>query len=198
MPVNNDRMLENPYQTPNDATTSDAATTLPLNREIRLSGSMPLSDVLHTQLLILSRRWLYAVLCLAMYVGFVLACGMLNPSESLFGNTFATLGLVVMPAILPFTLLMVYLRLRRDCRQQIGIFAITETILAADGIHSRTISKTANIPWDSFSSFIASSRVVLLFLRDSNNHLIVSRHKLSNPEDWAYLLEFLHSRFPTH
>ncbi len=198
MPVNNDRMPDNPYQTPSDATTGDASETHRLSREIRLSGSMPLGDVLHTQLLILSRRWLYAVLCLAMYVGFVLACGLFNPSESLFGNTFATLGLVVMPAILPFTLLMVYLRLRRDSRQQIGIFAITETILSADGIHSRTNSKTANIPWASFSSFMASSRVILLFLQDSNNHLIVSRHKLTNPEDWAFLLEFLHSRFPKY
>ena len=188
---------ENPYESPATARSGESPTT-ELPREIVLEGSMPVNDVLHTQILVLSCRWVYAVLCLVMYVGFVFACAMLNPGGSLFGSTFTVLGLLVMPAILPFTLLMVYLRLLRDSKNRVGIFAVTSTVLAADGIHSRSDQATGTIPWTSFGGFLASSRVVLLFLKDSNNHLIVSRNKLAEPKDWPVLLEFLHARFPRH
>ena len=189
-------MTQNPYQAPSEVRQSPRPSEPTLSRDILLKGSMPVRDVLHTQLLVLSRRWVYALLCFAMYIGFVFACAMLNDSGSLFGSTFTVLGLMVMPAVLPFTLLMVYLRMLRDAKHQTGIFAVTETTLSQDGIQSKTNNKQARIPWNSFRSFLPSSRVILLFLRGSNNHLIVSRAKLENPEDWPLLLEFLHDRFP--
>lgn len=157
---------------------------------------MPIRDVLHTQMLILSRRWIYATIVFALYVGFVVACSFLSPAGSLFGSTFMVLGLVVMPAILPFTLFMVYIRLIRDSKRQIGIFAKTETILSADGIRARVNEDNATIPWSTFHSFVCSQRVVLLFLKNTGNHLIISRAKLASREDWGLLLDFLHARFP--
>lgn len=187
----------NPYEAPGEHESfSVAEDVFALPHDIVLRGTMPVGDVLHTQLLLLSRRWGYALVCLAMYVGFVIACGMFSPSESLFSNTFAVLGLIVMPAILPFTLLMVYLRLLGDSKKKIGIFAETETLLTNDGINSRTDPDKTEIPWPAFGSFVASQRVILLFVRGSNNHLIVSRKKLAKPSDWPLLLEFLESRFP--
>ena len=188
---------ENPYQSPSTSRTGESG-EYTLSREIVLQGSMPVKDVLHTQLLVLSRRWIYAVLCLSMYIGFVFACAMFNPGGSLFGSTFTVLGLLVMPAILPFTLLMVYLRLLRDARNRVGIFAVTRTELSNAGIDSQSELNHASIPWTAFGGFMASSRVVLLFLKDSNDHLIVSRNKLAEPTDWPVLLEFLQARFPRH
>lgn len=187
----------NPYQSPPDpqpnyAPSEDAR----LSQEIVLEGSMPIRDVLHTQILILSKRWIYAVLCLGLYVAFVVALGTLNPSGGLFGSTFMVLGLIVMPAILPFTLLMVYLRLLKDARRKVGIFAETKTVLAAEGIRSTVNGEATPIPWSTFNGFLCSQRVVLLFLKGSSNHLIVSRTKLAHAEDWYVLLEFLHQRFP--
>lgn len=190
-------MAQNPYQSPNEAHRSQSANAGELRRDITLRGSMPVRDVLHTQLLILSRRWHYALFCLCMYVVFVVALGMLDPAESIFGNTFTVLGLIVMPAILPFTLLMVYLRLSGDARRQVGVFAFTETNLSTEGIESTLNGESVSIPWSSFNSFMHSQRVVLLFLRESNNHLIVSRAKLTEPDDWSQFLEFLHDRFPS-
>ena len=190
-------MDRNPYQPPQDETHTFAPSeSAQLKRAITLHGSMPIRDVLHTQMLILSKRWIYALICLALYAGFVIALSVLNPTGWMFGRTFVVLGLIVMPAILPFTLFMVYIRLVRDSRRQIGIFAKTETILSPDGIRARVNDDDASIPWSTFNSFLCSQRVVLLFLKDTGNHLIISRAKLANAEDWSILLQFLHERFP--
>lgn len=190
-------MVENPYQSPSDSTEVPVSSRRPLIRDIVLQGSMPVRDVWHTQILILSRRWHYALICFVMYVSFVLLLSMLDSSESLFGSTIAVLGLMLMPAILPFTLLMVYLRLTSDAKRKVGVFAVTKTLLTNDGIQSSVNEEDVSIPWSSFSSFTHSKRVALLFLRESNDHLIVSRAKLSNPEDWTMLIEFLNDRFST-
>lgn len=193
-------MIErNPYETPRDPPPRlNPSADARLPREIVMEGSMPIRDVLHTQMLILSKRWIYAALCLGLYVAFVIALGTLNPSGGLFGSTFMVLGLIVMPAILPFTLLMVYLRLLRDAQKATGIFARTKTVLAADGIQSSVSDEEASIPWSTFNGFICSNRVALLFLRESSNHLIISRTKLVNGEDWDVLIDYLHQRFPKH
>ncbi len=190
-------MEHNPYQPPQDASREQTySPNAVLPREITMEGSMPVRDVLHTQLLILSRRWIYAVLCLGLYVGFVLALGLLNPTGNVFGSTFMVLGFIVMPAILPLTLVMVYLRLLRDSNRKIGIFSKTETVLAPDGIRSTMTNDGASIPWSTFNGFLNSQRVVLLFLKKTSNHLIISRTKLTEPDDWDVLLEFLDQRFP--
>lgn len=159
---------------------------------------MSIRDVLRTQILILRRRWPYAVLTLAIYIAFVVTLGLFTPNDALFGNTFMLLGLIVMPAILPFTLLMIFLRLKRDAKLKVGIFAATETRLTASGIKTSTDERGASIPWSSFSRFLWSEHVVLLFLKESNDHLIVARSKLVRKEDWSILLDFLHLRFPSN
>ena len=107
-------MSDNPYSAPkNDSRDVPIQAWENLPREILLSGSMSIRDVLQTQSLILRHRWLYAVLTLGIYISFVLVLGLFTPGDTLFGNTFMVLGLIVMPAILPLTLLMIYLRLRR-------------------------------------------------------------------------------------
>ena len=190
-------MDENPYESPS-IQPSKTAGPATLRRDIMLRGSMPVRDVLHTQLLILSKRWHYALLCLVMYVAFVVALSLLDSSGSMFGNTFAVLGLMVMPAILPFTMLMVYLRLTSDARRRVGVFAITETKLTNDGINSTIDGENVAMPWSSFNGCMHSKRVALLFLKDSNNHLIVSRAKMTDPDDWSLLLEFLAEKYPVH
>lgn len=139
---------------------------------------------------------MYALLCLGLYIGFVLALGLLNPTGAIFGGTFMVLGFIVMPAILPLTLAMVYIRLVRDSKRQIGIFAKTETVLARDGIRSTATNDGVAIPWETFNGFLNSQRVVLLFLKETGNHLIISRTKLTQPDDWDVLLDFLDERFP--
>ena len=190
-------MPDNPYQSPQDAERlASVANGASLARDVVLQGSMPIRDVIHAQVLLLSRRWPYAALCLAMYVVFVLALGTLNPGVPMFGNTFTVLGLIVMPAILPLTLGMVYVRLRREARKKVGIFAVTQTTLSQQGIDSLINQERVSVPWTAFRGFTSSRRVVLLFLNESNNHLIVSRKKLKHPHDWSLLLDFLHDRFP--
>lgn len=190
-------MADNPYESPQhvEAFASHEQRVV-LTRDVVLQGSMPIRDVIHAQVLVLSRRWPYAALCLSMYVVFVLALGTLNPGVPILGNTFTVLGLIVMPAILPLTLGMVYLRLLRDARSKVGVFAVTHTTLSQKGIDSIVNDEQVTVPWSSFRGFAASRRVVLLFLSESNNHLIVSRKKLANPHDWSLLLDFLHDRFP--
>ena len=187
-------MESNPYASP-QSPRSSASSFVDLPHDVVLRGSMPIRDVVHTQWLILSRRWPYVVLCLGMYVVFVLSLGLLSSVSSLFGSTFLVVGLVVMPGILPFTLLMVFLRMRRDATNRVGIFAVTETIISTSGIRSNAGQDSVWIPWSTFQSCQCSGRVVLLFLKDSNNHLIVSRSKLERSEDWPILIEFLTDRF---
>ena len=158
---------------------------------------MSVRDVLDTQRVILTKRWGYAAVCFLLYVAFVLALGMLSPSGSLFGNMFLFLGLIVAPGILPFTLLMIYLRLRRDHQRKAGVFAVTRSTLTNQGIEAELHGHSTTMPWSDFDSFLAAPRVVLLFLKGSSNHLIVSRSKLRNPDDWLLLLDFLHAHFPS-
>lgn len=191
-------MNNNPYSPPkDDPSVSYESESAVLPRDIFLTGSMSIHDVLRTQVLILRRRWLYAFLTLGTYIAFVLVLGLFTPGDSIFGNTFMLLGLVIMPAILPFTLLMIFLRLRRDAKLKAGIFAATETRLTAIGIETLSGENQASISWTSFSRFLCSQHVILLFLKDSNDHLIVARSKLVNPEDWSVLSDFLHQRFPS-
>ena len=188
-------MDHNPYAAPKNASsqaTDDNGARLP--HEIQLRGSMSVRDVLMTQALLLRHRWFYAALTLGIYISFVLALGLLSPN-GLFGSTFMVLGLIIMPAILPFTLMMIFLRLRRDANQQVGIFAATETRLSDDGIHTQMDQSDPALKWASFSRFLASEHVILLFLKDSNDHLIVARSKLVDPEDWSKLLQFLSQRY---
>jgi len=191
-------MNDNPYSPPKDDPLAPQileSATLP--RDILLTGSMSIKDVLRTQILILRRRWLYAFLTFGTYIAFVLVLGLFSPdNSSLFGNTFMFLGLIVMPAILPLTLFMIFLRLQRDSKRNTGIFAVTETRLANDGIHTSMTDNEMTIPWSSFSRFLASEHVVLLFLEESNDHLIVARSKLVQEADWPVLLGFLNARFP--
>lgn len=190
-------MNDNPYSPPKEdplAPVIEESARLP--HGILLTGSMSIKDVLRTQILILRRRWFYAFLTLGTYIAFVLVLGMFSPDSSLFGNTFMFLGLIVMPAILPLTLFMIFLRLRRDSKLKIGIFAVTETRLANDGIHTSMTDNEMTIEWSSFSRYLASEHVVLLFLEESNDHLIVARSKLVQEDDWPVLLSFLKARFP--
>ncbi len=161
-----------------------------------LRGSMPMRDVWYSQFLIFMRRWPYVVLCLLIYTVFVIVLAMLNRADSLFSSTYLVLGLIVMPGILPLSLLMVCLRLRRDSQRRVGLFAVTESALTQEGIEAAIGGDKVSLKWDAFREFISSQHVVVLFLRDNNAHLIVSRAKLSNPEDWLVLLAFLHERLP--
>lgn len=190
-------MRENPYAAPKDARATppdDSWARLP--HTIPLAGSMSVRDVLLTQALILKHRWFYAVLTLGIYIAFVFVLGLFTPGDRLFGNTFMVLGLIIMPAILPLTLLMILLRLRRDAKQQIGMFTATETRLTSEGIHTSMTPEDAPVPWSTFSRYLDSQHVVLLFLQDSHDHLIVARSKLVNADDWPVLLEFLRKRYP--
>lgn len=190
-------MSTNPYAAPQtnpDVSGLDALQELP--HDILLHGSMSIRDVLRTQALILRHRWFYAVLTLGIYIAFVFVLGMFTPGSTLFGNTFMVLGLIVMPAILPLTLLMIFLRLQRDSKQKTGIFAVTETRLSNVGICTTMNDNEIMIPWDSFTRFLYSQHVVLLFLEDSNDHLIIARSKLVQEDDWPILLGFLLKRYP--
>ena len=187
---------QNPYQSPSDPDTAPPTPRARLAREIKLHGSMPLTDVLHTQFLIVAKRWPYAALCLLIYTAFVVTLALLNRESSLFSNTYLVLGLVVMPGILPLAFFMVYLRLRRDAKRQVGIFAVTNSTLMQDGIEASVDGETVSVPWSAFSGFLSSPRVVILFLKDSNAHLIVSRAKLAHQEDWPRLQSFLHDQLP--
>ena len=168
----------NPYSAPkNDPHAHMESAQLP--RDILLEGSMSIQDVLRTQVLILRRRWPYAVLTLGIYIAFVLTLGLFTPNDALFGNTFMLLGLVIMPAILPFTLFMIFLRLKRDAKLKIGIFAATETRLTTNGIQTSKGEGQASVPWSSFSRFLCSEHVVLLFLKAvSYTHLTLPTKRI--------------------
>lgn len=189
----------NPYASPKhddrEPSKEPEISSARLPHDILLSGSMSVHDVLRTQLLILKHRWFYAALTLGIYVAFVIVLGLFTPGDRIFGNTFMVLGLVIMPAILPFTLLMVFLRLQRDAKHKAGIFAVTETRLSNEGIHTNIQQAEGALPWATFSHFLCSPHVILLFLKDSNDHLIVARSKLVHDDDWEVLLHFLNDRF---
>ena len=186
---------ENPYRAPQEHTVAEhEPPPALLRKQIMLRGSIPVRDVFHAQFLILAKRWPYLLMCLAIYLAFVVVLAMLNGSQSLFANTFMVLGLLVMPGILPLSMLMVYLRLHRDSRHRVGIFAATESRLTQEGVIAERSGQTAAIPWSAFSGFLPSHQVVVLFLKESNSHLIVSRAKLAEADDWPLLLEFLHER----
>ena len=187
---------ENPYASPPDPDQTQVPAGGILQRDILLRGSLPVGDVFHSQFLIVAKRWPYVMLCLLVYATFVVALAVANRADSLFSSTYLLLGLVVMPGILPLSLLMVYLRLRRDARKRIGIFAVTESTLTTDGIEASMQGRHVSLPWTAFGGFAPSPRVVILFLKKSNSHLIVSRTKLTRQDDWPLLLSFLHERLP--
>lgn len=189
-------MNDNPYSAPQERKTSELPAGSALPHDVLLSGSMSIRDVLNTQILILRKRWFYAAVTLTIYVAFVLVLSMF-PGGSMFGNTFLLLGLVIMPAILPLTILLVYGRLKRDADRKQGIFAVTESRLTNAGIHTKIAGKedAVTIEWSAFSSFLASPQVVLLFLAESNDHLILARSKLVNEDDWQVLQSFFAARF---
>ena len=142
---------QNPYQTPFDAHTHPTNGGARLARDVVLRGSMPMRDVWYSQFLILMRRWPYVVLCLLIYTVFVIVLAMLNRADSLFSSTYLVLGLIVMPGILPLSLLMVYLRLRRDAQRRAGLFAVTESALTQEGIEAAVgrqgIPKMGCVSW---------------------------------------------------
>ena len=182
-------MNQNPYESPSES--ERRSDDCVLHEEIHLSGAMTVRDLLHAQWLILSQRWIYAVICLGLYVLFVLALGLLNTR----GSFFLLLGLIVMPALLPLTLTFVSLRLRREAQQQVGIFAFTETTLDSSGIRSTRDGKTISFSWSDFRSCLTSSQVALLFLTESNSHMIIARSKAASSEDWTTLVNYLRNRF---
>ena len=187
---------ENPYQSPSDPDHLRTPIRGTLERNVVLRGSMPVGDVFHSQFLIVSRHWPYVALCLLIYALFVIALAVVNRANSLFSSTYLLLGLIVMPGILPLSLLLVYLRLRRDARRRVGIFAVTESTLTPQGIEASMHGANVSVPWTAFSGFVPSPRVIILFLKESNSHLIVSRTKLTRQDDWPMLLSFLHERLP--
>ena len=188
-------MSSNPYQAP-ESLSVDQADAPKFSHRVQLQGSLRFADVLHTHGLILKRRWLYAFGFTVIYVAFVLALGMLSSAASILDNTFLLLGLIVGPGILPFTLLAVVIRLRQDEKHKVGVFLPTQSTIDFDGIRGSVGVKEVTLPWAAFSSYANSERVILLFLKDSNNHLIVARSKLVDPSDWNELLEFLAHAFP--
>ena len=58
-------------------------------------------------------------------------------------------------------------------------------------------AEEVTLEWSAFSSFLASQHVVLLFLEESNDHLILAKSKLNQEEDWPILLDFFQSQFST-
>lgn len=191
----NRRVMSNPYEAPRPQR-GHFADAPPFARPIQLRGSLRFADVIHTHALILRRRWLHACGFIVIYVAFVLALGMLSSATTIFGNTFLLLGLFVGPGILPFTMLAVAIRLRQDEKRQVGVFSPTESTISSDGIRRTLDTQDVALPWSEFASYVHSQRVILLFLRDSRNHLIVARSKLVDPSDWSELLEFLAHAFP--
>lgn len=180
-------MQQNPYQSPQEPAPAPRAGLL--GRDIQLHGSMPLQDVIDTQWIILRRRWPWALASLGVYALLVFTLGQMN-------WVLLFMGLVVAPALTPVTLLLVYLRLREESRRQRGLFAVTESRLNEQGITARLNDEQTFVPWSKFGTFSVSNRVILLFLQDSHNHLIVSRSKLVHPEDWPKLVDFLGELLP--
>ncbi len=186
---------DNPYEAPQDSAIDSDQLQPVLSHDIYLAGSMPLGDVLHTQLLILRQNWHILAICMAIYFGFVLLLSGLEQTAT--GSRSLFLGsLLILPLLLPVTMASSYLRLRRSWRNQVGLFAETQSSIATEGISSRIAEKSFTLPWTAFERFLATDRVVILFLRESKSHLIVSRAKLANPADWGLLVEFLGDRLP--
>lgn len=186
---------DNPYAAPHDDG-SDAGNLQPvLSHDIRLAGFMPVGDVVHSQLVILRQNWHILAVCVAIYFAFVMLLVGLERTPARSRSLFLG-SLLVLPLLLPITLLSSYFRLRRNWRNQMGLFARTESSIATEGISSRIAERSFTVPWSAFERFLATDRVVILFLKESKSHLIVSRAKLASPSDWRLLLEFLGDRLP--
>jgi hypothetical protein len=186
----------NPYQSPAELVREPHDEAAAWDHDVLLRGSMPLSDVLHAQYLIGLRQWPYVVGCLASYALCVLLLATWNGPQSLFSHIYLVLGFVVLPGILPLSLFMVYLRLRRDARRRVGIFAVADSCLTSEGVVTSLGGERVCLLWTRFRGYLDSSRVIVLFLDGAHSHLIVSRAKLVRPDDWAFLLERLRARFP--
>ena len=186
-------MSTNPYQSPADETAPAGQVCLP--RPIRLHGAMTFQDALNTHLLLLRRRWLIAFLFVGSYLGFVLAVGFLSPSQTMIGETILVLGLFILPAFVPFTVLISLWGMWRDARRRVGRFAVTKSELSTEGIATAFDGTNTKLEWERFDSFVLSPTVILLFFKGSTNHLIVTRSKIQREDDWTLLADFLQQRF---
>lgn len=190
-------MSSNPYTFfESDAPTGPPASTSDGPRVV-LSGTLPVSDVLHAQRLAArALRW-YIILGIVLGIAllmFLLDAGGREPML-LTSGVILVMSMAV-PLVLAVNWVRRYTSYVRQSRQQVGIFAPSETVVSGAGFSTATVHAESRVKWSLFQGFRRSDRVVVLYLQFPSQYLVISRSKLEDPSQWPLLLELIGAALP--
>ncbi len=168
---------------------------------IVLSGILSVADVMHAQRLAIRafrvRTILLFVLPVLLLTSLLLTGFEMRPrSPFLVAQILLFLYCIATPLAVVIGYVRRYLYYRRQSHLQQGVFAPTTTVIAPDGMTTKSEHAESRIRWTLFRGFRESDRVIVLYLQFPNQFLIVSRGKLEDQNQWHSLTALVEHQLP--
>lgn len=186
----------NPAQPPNDADLACAESAG--GSEFVLSGCLTVDDALAAHRLANRgyRPWVaLAVVIIVTFTIVVIAVAVSSrPYSPHAANVMLLVACVIFPALLLVPIAIGRFRLHQVARSRLGMFAPTHTTISSSKILLTTENLKSELQWGLFSHCIANETVAILYLKNSNQSLILARQKLKDSSRWSEFLAIIQSQ----
>jgi len=180
----------NPYESPrgNDSPLWQSS----IEGEFVLSGCLTVDDALSAHKLATRGYWPRMAIAGAIVITF--SCILIaiavssRPYSPQASNVMFLVACVIFPALLVVPIAIGRFRMHRFARNRFGMFAPTHATFSKLKIVSTSEDATTELQWGAFSRCISNATVAIMYLKNSNQHVIVARRKLKDPSQWDGLL----------
>jgi hypothetical protein len=182
---------ENPYESPQ---CESSRAVVRDDSEFVLAGCLTVEDAIAAHRLATRGFWprlTLAVLIFAAFSAVLLAVAMSSRPYSVGASNVFLFVACVFPGVLLAPVVLGRVRLHRLARKQFGMFAPTHSTFSPSGVVTTSRNAKSELQWAFFSHCRANDTVAILFLKNSNGHLILARRKLQCPADWEPFISLI-------
>jgi len=180
----------NPYEPPRCV--NSALATPNYDVEFVLSGCLTVDDALSAHRLANRGYWpriatggLIVVVFSSVLIAVAVSSRPYSPQAA---NVMFLVACVIIPALLIVPIAIGRYRMHKFARQRFGMFAPIHATFSPSKITSKSEDATTELQWGAFSGCISNESVAIIYLKDSNQYVIVARRKLKDPSQWDALL----------
>ena len=172
----------NPYESP----TCDASAALAGDEsEFVLTGCLTVEDAIAAHRLATRGFWTrltLAVLIVAVSSIVLVAVAVSSRPYSVGPSIVMTfVACVLLPSLLIVPFVVGRVRLHRLARKQFGMFAPTHSTFSPSRVVTTSSNAKTELEWALFSHCVANDTIAILFLKNSNQNLVLARSKLQCP-----------------
>ena len=186
---------QNPYESP---TCDSSAAVADDESEFVLEGCLTVEDAIAAHRLATRGFWTrltLAVLIVAVSSVVLVAVAVSSRPYSVGpSNVMTFVACVLLPSLLIVPFVVGRVRLHRLARKQFGMFAPTHSTFSPSRVVTTSSNAKTELEWALFSHCVANDTIAILFLKNSNQILVLARSKLQCPGRWGAFISLIQTQ----